>query len=269
MDFMESLRALRRRWILTSVLLLLTLAATAAAVVKLPWTYQSQAMTVLLASKNAAKSAGNNPYLAFDQSLTLTADVVRREVMDPRTALALKTRGYPALYQVAAASDTSGPVLLITVTGGNKTVVEHTLYGVTAEVDAKLASLQAGIAPQNQIRSLLVSLTPKATLSAGKKARPLVVVLALGLAFTFAIPQIVDAQATRRRTRKRRRAGGLPGDGYPGAQPADGRRRQRQPVPSDAAPIRDMGAAAARPPAGRRALDPDDPEPASRWRVRR
>jgi len=266
MDFMESLRALRRRWILTSVLLLLTLAASAAAVVKLPWTYQSQAMTVLLASKNAAKSAGNNPYLAFDQSLTLTADVVRREVMDPRTALALHAQGYPALYQVAAASDTSGPVLLITVTGGNKTVVEHTLYGVTAEVDAKLATLQAGIAPHDQIRSLLVSLTPQATLSAGKKARPLVVVFGLGLALTFAIPQVVDAQVTRRRTRKRR-APGRPGDGYPSAQPADGRRRQ--PVPRAPAPIGDMGAAAARPPGGRRALDPDDPEPASRWRARR
>jgi len=270
MDLMESLRTLRRRWILTSVLLLLTLAATAAAVVKLPWTYQSAATTVLLASKNAAKPAGGNPYLVFDGSLTLTADVVRREVMDPRTVLDLTNRGYQATYMVAAAPDTTGPVLLITVTGKNKNIVEHTLLGVTSEVNTKLLALQNNLAPDNRITALVVSLSPRATLSVGKKAKPLVVVLGLGLILTFAIPQIVDAQANRKRVRREiaaqpERAVDLVDLGDPviagrrGDQYANNDVTRSRP---DAEVIADQGARS-----GYR-LDPDDKEPVSRGRLR-
>ena len=79
--------------------------------IKLPWTYTSQSTVVLLASQHASKVVGGNPYLAFDSSLTLTADVVRREVMDPRTGQDLAKRGYTASYAVVDAPDTSGPVL--------------------------------------------------------------------------------------------------------------------------------------------------------------
>ncbi len=206
MDLMESLRILRARWILTSALLLLTLAATVGAFVMLPWAYQSQATTVLLPSEDFAKSAGGNPYLAFTGSLTLTADVLRRELTDPRTGLALAARGYSSPYLVAAATDTTGPVLLITVTGPKRAAVQHTLQGVTAEVSAKLVALQSGISTPNQIRSLVISATPQATASVSKKAKPLVVVLAFGLLLTFAIPQIVNARSSRKRKRHGRTA---------------------------------------------------------------
>ena len=204
MDLMESLRILRRRWILTSTLLLLTLAATGAAAYSWPRTYVANATTVLLAPKNFAKPAGGNPYLVFDSSLTDTADVVRRQVGGPRVAETLAARGYTASYTVVPASDTTGPVLLITVTGKSKAVVESTLGAVTAEVGTVLTGLQvgAGIVPDNQIKDLVVSMSPTATRSLSKLARPLVVVLAFGLVLTFFIPQIVDGQATRRQRRR-------------------------------------------------------------------
>ena len=249
---MESLRALRRRWILTSVLLLLTLAGAAAAVVKLPWAYQSQGMTVLLASPSSAKLSGGNPYLAFNASLSYTADLVRREVMDPRTALALSARGYTGSYLVIDAIDTSGPVLVTTVTGSNKNTVENTLHGVMDELKTKLVGLQAGISSYNQITSLVVSMSPNATRSTSKKARPLVVVLAVGLALTFAIPQMVDAWAIRRRIR--RATGEQAKPNYPGDRIADDRRSYADgPVPSWV----DAGSGAAGP-AARYDLDPDD-----------
>jgi hypothetical protein len=199
MDLIESFRTLRRRWILTLSLILLTLLGTAAAIVKLPWTYTSQSTVVLLASRYGAKVTGGNPYLSFDSSLTLTADVIRRTLIDPRTAEDLARRGYTASYQVVDAPDTSGPVLLITVTGGNKTAVQHTMYGVTNEVSTKLAALQTTVPPMSKIGDLVLAMSPKATLSAGKKARPLAVVLGLGAVLTFAIPQIVEGRAARRR----------------------------------------------------------------------
>ncbi len=266
MDLMESLRNLRRRWILTSVLLLLTLACTAAAVVKLPTTYQSQSMVVLLASQSASKQSGGNPYLAFSNSLTDTADIVRREVMDPSTALALAARGYSATYLVTAASDTSGPVLLVTVTGSNKNTVENTLYGVTAELNTRVVGLQAGISPYNRITSLVVSTTPKATASLSKKARPVVVVLAVGLVLTFAIPQIVDARAIRRRAQ--RAPGGHAKPGYPADDGADGVRPYADsPVASRADAGVDAGMGATRT-AARYDPDPDDQAPVSRFRSR-
>ena len=265
---MESLRVLRGRWILTSVLLLLTLAGAVGTVVKLPWTYQSQGMTALLSSPSASKLSGGNPYLAFNESLSYTADLVRREVMDPRTALALSARGYTGTYLVIDAVDTSGPVLVTTVTGSNKNTVENTLHGVMAELNTKLVDLQAGISSYNQITSVVVSMAPNATRSTSKKARPLVVVLAVGLMFTFAIPQIVDARAIRRRVRRttadRAAAGEQAKPNYPGDRVGDGRRPHADgPVPSrvDVPSRADAGNGATG--TARYDLDPDDQAPVS------
>jgi capsular polysaccharide biosynthesis protein len=202
MDIMESLRILRRRWILTVIMLLVVLGGTAAAALKLPRTYESDSTVVLLASRNASKPNGGNPYLSFNSSLPLTADVVRRELMDPRTVQALKDEGYGEMYAVAAATDTSGPVLLVTVTGPNKPAVERTVYGVTSEIGLKLAALQSTVTPANQITVVTLSVDRHATLSISKLARPVVVLFGLGIVIALAVPLIVDAQSTRRSRKK-------------------------------------------------------------------
>jgi hypothetical protein len=216
MDLMETFQILRRYRLLTSVLLLLTLAGTVGAAIKLPWTYQSAAQTVLLNSNTASRATGSNPYLAFDPSLTQTANVLCLELMDPRTAQALAADGYLAGYQAAVNSATGGPVIQITVTGSNAATVEHTLSGVTNEVGTKLLALQSGVAPQNRITSSVVSMQPRATRSTSKKAKPLAAVFGVGLVFTFLIPQIVNGIAVRR---KRRNA--AHGSGKPSMQPSD------------------------------------------------
>jgi hypothetical protein len=223
MDLMESFRTLRRHWILTTTLLLLTLAGIAGVAVKLPWSYQSVSTIVLLNSKSGSALTGGNPYLSFDPSLSQAAEVVSLEVADPHAALALKARGYPDAYQVGISSVTGGPVLQTTVTGSNKNAVEHTLYGVTNEISTKLLDLQSGIAPKNMITAQVVSMSLQASRSTSKKAKPLVVVFALGLVLTFAIPQIVDGLATRRRLR-RETAAPPQTTGYPGDEPVFGRR---------------------------------------------
>ena len=198
---MDALRVWRRRWILTVLLLLLALACTAAAAKKLPRSYQSQSNVVLLTSLNDSKANGGNPYLSFNSSLLTTADVIAYQLMDPRTALALANRGYSAAYTVVVEPNATGPVLLATVTGSNKSLVEHTLYGVTDEIGTKMSQLQQGIDAKNRISVLTLSVTPQPTASASKTARPLVVVLVFGLALALAIPLIVDGRAARRRIR--------------------------------------------------------------------
>ncbi len=196
------LRTLRRRWILTLLLVLLTLAGTAALGSK-PGPYQSQSQVVLLPSLQSSKANGNNPYLSFADSVSLTADLVRREVMAPATALALAAQGYPSTYQVVDDPNTAGPVLDVTVTGNSKAAVQNTLYAVTTEISTKLAAMQAGTKLANRITSLAVSVDPRAMLMISKKARTLVVVLGIGLLLTIAIPQVADAAITQRRSRRK------------------------------------------------------------------
>lgn len=201
MDMMELFRTLRKRWVLTSLLLLLSIAGAGYLATR-PGPYQSVSMVTLLPSRQASKPFGFNPYLSLNASLTLTSDLVRREVADPRNALALAKLGYSAPYQVADDPQTAGPVLDITVTGPDKAMVEKTLRGVTADVGAKLNAMQASVKPIDQIRSLVVSVQPKAKLMITKKLRVPVALFAVGLLITAAIPQLVETFWSARRARK-------------------------------------------------------------------
>ena len=197
---MGLLLSLRRQWILVGLLLLLTLAGTVYGFLKLPTTYQSHSSVVLLPPKNISKSYGNNPYLAFSSNLNIFADVVRYETMDANTVNSLAAKGYTSTYLVSAATDTSGPVLDVTVTGHDKASVEHTLYGATGEIGAKLKALQSNLIDSNMVQQALITFTPQPTALKSKKEKPLLVIFGLGLVVTIGIPVIVDAQRSRRRT---------------------------------------------------------------------
>ena len=82
MDVSGALHTLRKHWILTSVLVLLTLVAAMGAWTKISGPYQSSSQVVFLASEQTSKPNGNNPYLSFDDTLSTTADIVRRHVED-------------------------------------------------------------------------------------------------------------------------------------------------------------------------------------------
>ncbi len=201
MEVMGWSRILRKRWWLALLLLLLTLAGTAALAVK-PGPYTAESQVALLPSKHIAGQAGGNPYLSFGTADTLTADLLRRELTAPASVARLAAAGYSSTYLVTDDPTTAGPVLDITVTGTNKTMVEHTLSGVTAAASTTLASMQAGLDSNEQITSIVVSFDPKATLSVGKKARSLIVVLAVGVIVAIILPQAFDAAASRRRARR-------------------------------------------------------------------
>jgi hypothetical protein len=200
--YMDLWSRLRRRWILACSLLLLTLIATTYSLLKLPSTYQSTSSVVFLVSKNAAKYYGGNSYMAFTSALNITADVVRYGTNDTRTVSLLSSEGYKASYLVTDATDTSGPVLIATVTGKNKAMVEHTLYGVTNEIGAKLQELQANITPNNKIQSLVITFNWQPTVVASKKARPISVIAGAGVALSIGIPFFIDAILISRRNTK-------------------------------------------------------------------
>ena len=107
-----------------------------------------------------------------------------------------------AKYTVTDAPDTTGPVLLVTVTGSARAPVESTLVAVTNDLHNQLSHLQSGITPANQIRIETLSVAAVPSLSLSKLARPLAVVVIFGLLFTFAVPLIVDSRSNRRKAKK-------------------------------------------------------------------
>lgn len=199
MDLVASGRTLRRRWILTSFLFLLTVVAALAAWVKLPGPYQAESMTVLYPSQQASKLNGDNPLMSFGGSLNVAGDIVLREVSAPSYAAQLAAHGYTSSFTIADDPNTTGPILDVTVTGKNQSQVEQTLNGVTAAVKNQLAVIQQNYKPANRITSQVVSTQPTPQLLVSKKARTIVIVLGLGLVLTFAIPQVVDAEIAKRR----------------------------------------------------------------------
>jgi hypothetical protein len=209
MDVSGALHTLRKHWILTSVLILLTLVAAMGAWVKISGPYQSASQVVFLASQQTSKPNGNNPYLSFDDTLSTTADIVRREVLDPRIVAALAARGFTNTYDIQDDPLGIGPVLDITATGPTKAGVMATQAAVTAEVQNQLQELQTDLLPKDQITSMVVTSSPKATLLVSKKARPVVAVLVVGFILILAIPQVVDA-VQKRGSNRRKKSGQRP-----------------------------------------------------------
>lgn len=213
MNLAEVLHIWRRRWILTTLALIVALAGSGAAVLKLPRTYQATCTVVLVPSPRAAKALGQgNPYLSFTDSLSTAAQVMATELMAPATEQDLAARGFSEPYTAVSESTTSqtvasgsvlpGPFVLVTVTGSKQQAVEHTLHGVADEIRTTITAMQAGMSRKNRILISTVSLTPTATLSVSMTARSLVLIVGLLIVFAFSMPLIVDTKITRRRIRR-------------------------------------------------------------------
>ena len=194
----------RGHWILAGALLMLVLITTAAALIKLPRTYESNSAVVLLASPAASVPNGGNPYLSFSQSLTLTAELLSEEITAPGVVRELAAHGVAGSYTVTLApysTTTTGSVLLVDVNGSSEAGAEFSLQTVTAQISKSLSGLQAGERSRDRIRAVTISMDRTASLSAGDLMRTLGMILVVGLALALAAFRAVVA-VTRRRDRQ-------------------------------------------------------------------
>ncbi len=203
-----------RRWILGTAALAVAGAAIIAALVVLPRTYQAGSSVMMLAPRSAARMTGGNPYLSFSPSLTLTASAVGDEVMAPGTAQRLAARGSRAAYSVTLApytTDTTGSVLLITVTGSSQASVRTTLRAVTAQVATALAVLQHGVAQRSRVRAVTLSYAAAPSLNVSQTGRSMILFIVPVILAALAVPVLADAFLLRRSARRRSvRAGHAP-----------------------------------------------------------
>jgi hypothetical protein len=178
--------------VLTSLLILVAIVITGVAALYLPPHYSAESDVALLPSASSSKPYGSNPYLSFTGALPMTAQILAYQMMDPSNVKRLAAAGYDQSFSVSIAGTiANGPILTVEVTGGDKSAVEATLVGVTSDVSVELEALQHGITASNRITVLPISAAAAPSLSVSKTARPLAMVLALGLILAFAIPRLV------------------------------------------------------------------------------
>jgi hypothetical protein len=193
------LRAIRARWWLTGVLLGLMVMGLGAGVAVLPWTSRGEASVVFLSSRVVSKQSGGNPYLVFASSLTVSAEVVGRRLMDDQTVQAMRKQGYTAAYQVGVAPDSAGPVLSITVTGTDPKTTEATLKALEAAVSAQLETLQSGMRQDARITAEVISSTDRPLRVSRPKIQLLGELLIVGLGVSAGLLLLLQALADRRR----------------------------------------------------------------------
>jgi hypothetical protein len=203
----------RRRWLLSSFMLVLALLGIVAGAAKLPRVYQTQAVMVLLPShKVAAQIGSGNPYLSFNDSLSTAAAVLSNAVEGPEEVASLKSRGIGQPYTVTSESTLSqssasgstlpGPFIAVAVTGASKARVESTLTAVVGEVSTMLQTMQAGIPAYGRISILSLSVNQTPSLSISETARSIVAIAIPLILFALGIPVAVDALKARSRRRR-------------------------------------------------------------------
>src|ERR1035438_10405226 len=91
---MKRTHSLRNPLILTTLLAVLALAITAVAALELPAHYQAESDVALLPSVSSSKPYGSNPYMSFNSSLPMAAQIISYQLMDPANVQELKAEGY-------------------------------------------------------------------------------------------------------------------------------------------------------------------------------
>ncbi|MBG0827447.1 hypothetical protein HS041_06675 [Planomonospora sp. ID67723] len=204
MDLLGVIRAVRRRWILALALLLVTVASVTTTMFLLPWTYEARANVVFLSSQQLSKEAGGNPYLYFDSSLKVTAEIVSRSLMSERQGTLMKEAGLTAIYKVALAPDSVGPLLDVVTEASDPRAAQATLTALLAAVPKQVDALQSNLPSSTRVRTNSIMVTTEPELKPTQKIRIVAVVAAFGLVLCLAVPAALEASAERRRTAARR-----------------------------------------------------------------
>jgi len=203
-DFGALFQVLRRQWIALVLGLLLTLAGTYVMVKDGPTEYQSTVqMTMLNGPKiNATVGIDGNPYLGYNQTLSIDVDLLTRNLMSPEALAELKTLGVTGSVTAEIAPNATGPFMELLVTGKTKAEAASSMNTlITFSEQSWLQLQQQANAPADSIVALKLIAPPGAPTLAKKQKFELVgATLFLGLVCTLLLAAAVDA-VRRRRTR--------------------------------------------------------------------
>lgn len=188
--------ALRRRWAVALVGLMITGGAVVMAMLRLPSEYLSTAQVLLLPPSTEMETPGNsksplmtNPYMELDYALSAATDVIISSVTTADSMASIEQG--QARVSVARATPQSGgsvpPVIVIESTAASPAAAESAatlaVRSVLAEVDRMQASTSASRSLWISSRIIEAPTPPQGVL--GSRLRAAGAVLVVGLALTF------------------------------------------------------------------------------------
>jgi hypothetical protein len=201
-DFGALFAVLRRQWIALVLGLLLTLAGTYVIAKDGPTEYQSTVqMTMLNGPKiNATVGIDGNPYLGYNQTLSIDVDLLTRNLMSPEALANLKALGVTGSVTAEIAPNATGPFMELLVTGKTKAQAASEMNTLVSFSEQSWLQLQQqASAPADSIVALQLIAPPGAPTLAKKQKFELVgATLFLGLVFTVLLAAGVDAVRRRR-----------------------------------------------------------------------
>lgn len=218
MDFWGAVRTLRRRWYIALPAAITAVAVAAGVFLSIPTRYQSSGVMVLtspaaggtFSEKLSPEDAVQvNPLLAFDGSLTTTAQILAQILADPKTrkeSLGLDKDSTENF--TAAGGGMSGPFLFVTADGSTPESAEQLVTTVmefaTKELDKQQTELKA---PASTFITSQVIVNPTtAEAQIGGKVRyagaAFVLLMLLTTAATFGGDSVLNHLRRRREARE-------------------------------------------------------------------
>jgi hypothetical protein len=202
MNFSDFLQALRRRWYLVVGGLLVTAALCVGALLVVGPSYERRASELLVPGTQSIPTGGN-PFLYLG-GLTQASDVLAGALASDGVLGPIEKANPGVTIEVARDVSTSGPVIVITVTGNSDQNVDDAFTSMLDTVPRTLATLQseAGIATAARMTALPITVDSQSTVSHKNRIELAVIVGVVGLVLTLLLQGLVDALAVARRERK-------------------------------------------------------------------
>jgi len=203
----DILAGLRRRWWLALVGVLVTVAASGYVMTLVPVDQIARASVLLVPPQSVVGDAGN-PYLSLN-GLQPGADVLARALNSGQLHTDLAPPGNGSDFLVYRDTSSSGPVLVVEVTGTDADAVLAMLDGVLTAMPPAFQQLQEDVSAPAASIIELTTVTRDDVPEASNKGqiRAVLVVSVGGLAGTAFVAYAIDGLLLRRRLERQKAAG--------------------------------------------------------------
>jgi len=195
--------ALRRRWLLVLVGVLLTAGLSGGAYWFFKPTYEVTGTVLLLPPPSSAANGSSNPYLQLG-GLQQAVDLVGVSLSDQASQLEMKDISKDVEFTVKADVQTSSPLLVIDVKDSSPDTAIRIRDLLVARVPVQLESMQQSlsVSPKDRVTSTVVTLDAQALEVGRNRLRAGVLAGVLGLGLTMVVAAMWDARKLRQSPRR-------------------------------------------------------------------
>ncbi|MCR2785003.1 MULTISPECIES: hypothetical protein [unclassified Microbacterium] len=205
MVFSGIIGALRRRWYVALLGLIVTAGMAAGAMVLFPPTYTARGLVLLIPPVDEEVAGGSNPFLALG-GLDLPARVLVASYSSNAAQEEIAQRAPGAVVTVSIEESTRGPVIAIDVIDASAEGALDTLAYVAGSIPATLTRLQqeVGAPADATATSIPLAMDTEAETDRADSIRIVILAAGAGLALTVLLVLLTDRGRVSSKRRRRR-----------------------------------------------------------------